>query len=321
MHEKQQKQDIYEQITGAIIAAIEEGAPTYEMPWHTLATPINAATRKAYRGINTLTLWCIGRKRCYATQEWATYRQWSEMGAQVRRGERSASVVFWKFLESSDDAVEEVQESTANSRRIPLAREYHVFNAAQVEGYVPQPEVRLAESERIDHAERFFRALPGVVRHGGDRAFYSPATDEIQIPAFEQFKSAAAYYSTLAHEHTHWSGASRLSATIDSENRDEAVAADARGDPPALLTRTSNLPKRDTASATTASASSATRRSASTNQAVRRRPSGPVASGTSPAAGRWRPQVTTSAPAARKARTTPRPMPRLPPVTTTTDPV
>ena len=208
MHEKQQKQDIYEQITGAIIAAIEEGAPTYEMPWHTLATPINAATRKAYRGINTLTLWCIGRKRGYATQEWATYRQWSEMGAQVRRGERSASVVFWKFLESSDDAVEEVQESTATSRRIPLAREYHVFNAAQVEGYVPQPEVRLAESERIDHAERFFRALPGVVRHGGDRAFYSPATDEIQIPAFEQFKSAAAYYSTLAHEHTHWSGAS-----------------------------------------------------------------------------------------------------------------
>lgn len=208
MNEKQQRHDIYEQITDAIIAAIEEGAATYEMPWHTLSTPINAATRKAYRGINTLTLWCIGRKRGYATQEWATYRQWNEMGAQVRSGERSASVVFWKFLESSGDGGDELQDSILTSRRIPLAREYHVFNAAQVDGYVAQAGGKLAESERIDDAERFFKALPGVVKHGGDRAYYSPATDEIQMPAFEQFKTAAGYYGTLAHEYTHWSGTS-----------------------------------------------------------------------------------------------------------------
>ena len=225
MNEKQQKHDIYEQITGAIIAAIEEGTATYEMPWHTLSTPINAATRKAYRGINTLTLWCIGRKRCYATQEWATYRQWSEMGAQVRRGERSASVVFWKFLESSDDAVEEVQESTATSRHIPLAREYHVFNAAQVEGYVPQPDWRLAESERITNAERFFNALPGVVKHGGDRAYYSSVTDEIQIPPFAQFKSAAGYYGTLGHEYTHWTGTpGRLSRDLSGRFGDTSYS-------------------------------------------------------------------------------------------------
>ncbi len=209
MEDRQQKQDIHEQITGAIIAAIEEGAATYEMPWHAVSTPINAATRKPYRGINTLTLWCIGRKRGHATQEWATYRQWSEIGAQVRRGERSASVVFWKFRESGEEVDDEATETGKANHRVALAREYHVFNAAQVDGYVPVSTPQLAETERLENAEHFFDTLPGVVNHGGDRAFYSPATDEIQMPAFAQFKSAAGYYGTLGHEYTHWAGAAK----------------------------------------------------------------------------------------------------------------
>jgi antirestriction protein ArdC len=48
------KADVYEQITNAIVSAIEEGADKYEMPWHALSTPLNAINRKPYRGVNVL---------------------------------------------------------------------------------------------------------------------------------------------------------------------------------------------------------------------------------------------------------------------------
>src|ERR1700758_4541666 len=91
-----QKQDVYAQITAALIDAIEQGAGRYEMPWHSLSAPVNALNHKPYRGINIVMLWAAAQKRAYSSNEWATYRQWEEIGAQVRKGERSTIVVFWK---------------------------------------------------------------------------------------------------------------------------------------------------------------------------------------------------------------------------------
>lgn len=168
MNSSQTKPDIYEQITNGIIAAIEAGAATYEMPWRTLSTPINASTRKPYQGVNTLCLWCLARKHHDSSQEWVTYRQWSELGAQVRRGERSATVVFSKFFDGSErsDAGDEMDSSDDSSmlhKYRCFARAYHVFNAGQVEGYTPTATPTLPESGRIENAERFFQSLPGVV--------------------------------------------------------------------------------------------------------------------------------------------------------------
>jgi antirestriction protein ArdC len=61
-------------------------------------------------------------------------------------------------------------------------------------------------AERIDHAEKFFGALGATIRHGGNRAFYSIATNAIQMPAFVSFQDADSYYTTLAHECIHWTG-------------------------------------------------------------------------------------------------------------------
>lgn len=82
------KVDAYEQITNAIVSAIKEGADKYEMPWHALSIPLNATSRKPYRGVNVLMLWATAQKRAYTSNEWATYRQWQEAGAQVRKGEQ-----------------------------------------------------------------------------------------------------------------------------------------------------------------------------------------------------------------------------------------
>jgi antirestriction protein ArdC len=55
--------DVYTRVTNQIIEAIEAGAESWTMPWHAsdvpFSMPINAATGKAYRGINVISLWAI----------------------------------------------------------------------------------------------------------------------------------------------------------------------------------------------------------------------------------------------------------------------
>jgi antirestriction protein ArdC len=214
------KADVYEQITNAIVSAIEEGAEKSEMPWHALSTSLNAINRKPYRGVNVLMLWATAQKQAYTSNEWATYRQWQEVGAQVRKGERSTTVVFWKLYDRSEDQQED--SDVLEDRPRCFARCYHIFNARQVDGYVPQVAEQLPESARIENAEHFFASLPAVIKQGGDRAFYSPNGDFIQMPSFTQFKSPEGYVSTMCHELGHWSGAvSRLNRDLLGRFGDE----------------------------------------------------------------------------------------------------
>src|SRR5439155_9518281 len=65
------------------------------------------------------------------------------------------------------------------------------------------------------------------VRHGGNRAYYSPSSDHIQMPPFQAFTEGPAYYSTLAHEHTHWTGkADRCDRQLGKRFGDNAYAAE-----------------------------------------------------------------------------------------------
>src|SRR5262249_49952170 len=132
----QQTPDIYTKVTRQIIEAMERGAEGYRMPWHVTGAdcfaPVNVASRRPYRGINVLLLWLLAGQHGYTSGEWATYNQWQELGAQVRKGEKAALIVFWKISERGRDETDD-QEEPASNRAI-LARGYHVFNAAQVDG-------------------------------------------------------------------------------------------------------------------------------------------------------------------------------------------
>ena len=225
MSSNQSKPDVYEQVTAALIAALEEGAGQYQMPWHALSRPINAGSRKQYRGINILLLWAAAQKQNYNSNEWGTYRQWSELGGQVRKGERSTMIVFWKFFETNKETEESPEEPKENVGSRCMARAYHVFNAAQVDGAPRRDEHSLPESERIANAEAFFQSLPGIVQFGGDRAYYSIDKDIICMPPFSQFKTAKGYYSVLSHEYAHFCGAaSRLNRDFSGRFGDQSRA-------------------------------------------------------------------------------------------------
>jgi antirestriction protein ArdC len=199
---------LFERITAQIIAGIESGLGRYEMPWHrwgnTLNQPINAITGRPYRGANVLQLWFAAELERSSCGRWATLRQWSAAGGKVRKSERATPVIFWKTTRASSDKPD--KEADRSPRLI--GRCYHLFNEAQVENVQSrEQESRLSPDQRFAASESFIAALGADIRPGGDRAFYSPASDQICLPNFEQFRDPLSYYAVASHELVHWSGA------------------------------------------------------------------------------------------------------------------
>src|SRR6478609_3982687 len=156
------KRDVYATVTAQIINAIEQGAGTWRMPWHTSGrfafSPINVESRKPYRGINTVCLWAAAQAKEYERGEWATYQQWQDRGAQVRKGEKATLVVFWKFADNATET-DDGDDTPKSGSRLLFTRGYSVFNAAQVDGYTPKADADTPIEQRIEHAEVFFSRI------------------------------------------------------------------------------------------------------------------------------------------------------------------
>jgi antirestriction protein ArdC len=224
------QRDLYRKVTDAIINAIEQGVGSWRMPWHTSGkfafSPINVASRKPYRGINTLCLWAAAQAKGYERGEWATYQQWQERGAQVRKGEKATLVVFWKFANATSET-EDGEDTPRSGSRLLFTRGYSVFNAAQVDGYTPKADPETPIEQRSQAAEQFFSRIRARIVHQGNRAYYSPADDTITLPPFGAFFTPVDYYSTRAHETAHWtSPAGRCDRQLGKRFADNAYSVE-----------------------------------------------------------------------------------------------
>ncbi len=199
--------NVYEQVTARIIELLETGSIPWKKPWLSNDGPMNLISKKSYRGINSFLLNCSP----YSSQYWLTYRQAAERGGQVRRGEKSTSVVFWKWLDCKMPPGEEDNEATG---KVPLLRYYNVFNLDQIDGMDPPVEEQSDNPfSPIEQAEQVINNMPHrpLIQYGGDRACYSPTLDCIKLPKQGAFKSPEEYYSTAFHELSHATGhSSRL---------------------------------------------------------------------------------------------------------------
>jgi antirestriction protein ArdC len=200
--------DHYQDVTDRIIAALEAGTPPWRRPWDPdkaggPAVPRNAATGQRYRGINTLILGMSSLAFTSGDPRWATYKQSEERGWQVRKGEHGTTGFFFRRLEIRDDTKPEDDEDSV--RRIPLLRAFTLFHASQIDGipdYVP-PTIEEAPWRAPEAAEIIIANSDAVVRFGGDRAFYSPTTDHIQMPPQSAFATSQWFCGTLMHECCH----------------------------------------------------------------------------------------------------------------------
>lgn len=222
-----ERADVYTRITNEIIAAIEQGPGEWRAPWHhdgsSIARPINLSSSRRYRGINTLALWVAAMNSGYADGLWGTYRQWADVGAQVRKGEKATTVVFWKQFEAGEEDLPDDEDGRVRM----FARAFSVFNVAQVDGFTPAPITALPESERHAHAEAFIGNLGMETIFGGTEAFYRPSTDTVHMPNFECFRDAAAFYGVWLHEHGHGTAAKhRLDRDLSGRFGSAAYAAE-----------------------------------------------------------------------------------------------
>jgi antirestriction protein ArdC len=201
--------DVYAIVTEKIINLLESGIVPWRKPWTSTGLPRNLVSKKPYKGVNYFLLSATK----YLSPFWLTYRQAAELGGNVRKGEESTIVVFWK-VEGSKRSNEnlEVEETDAKNRRRFLLRFYRVFNLEQCE--LPQavldklPKIETYQHDPIEAAERIIANMPNPpeIQFAGSKAFYSPITDRITLPPRELFSSAEEFFGTLAHEASHASG-------------------------------------------------------------------------------------------------------------------
>ena len=204
----------YDKITEQMIAMLDEGVAPWRRPWTALGiAPKSLSTGRAYRGINHLMLAFTADVKGYHSPHWGTYRQIAALDGQVRRGEKSTSVVLWTQIEDRRAKTTEGEETPSRW----IVKAFNVFNAEQAEWPEgKQPEVpEVAERDEFDIVgdaeaivQRYIDHNPSgpSLTYGGDRAYYRPSADAIRVPERSQFDGAAEFYSTLFHEFGHSTG-------------------------------------------------------------------------------------------------------------------
>ncbi|MEI8194334.1 MAG: zincin-like metallopeptidase domain-containing protein, partial [Phycisphaerae bacterium] len=210
--------DLYAEITQQIIAMLDKGV----VPWRSpilgqgkAGFPKNLDSGKPYRGVNVFLLAFTAYLKGYGSSYWLTFNQAKASGGSVKKGEKSAMVVFWKQYEVED-------RQTGMKKQVPVMRFYRVFNAEQCDGikprdaavYVPTPFEAIAAAEALVKGY----ANGPAIEHGGQQAYYRPSSDTVKIPEPSRFSSNEEYYSTLLHELSHSTGIkSRLDRGLDTD--------------------------------------------------------------------------------------------------------
>ena len=210
---KNERTDIQQQITDLMIEKLEKGglAP-WVCPWTKTgeqAIPYNWMTKNSYSGMNILILWMRAMECGFTRNAWLTFKQASELGGRVRKGEKAVQCIFFKPVEVKNKDAKDGEEET---RKYLCMKTFSVFNLDQVEGLenLPSEPVQREYDEKeavtaIEALASTYCANTGLqVRFGGDRAYYAPALDLIRLPT--TFHSGNGYAATYAHELVHSTG-------------------------------------------------------------------------------------------------------------------
>ena len=229
--EEKPRADVYARITDRIVADLERGVRPWIRPWNA-ANSAGRVTRPLrsngmlYQGINVVLLWSEAVSRGFASSTWMTFKQSLELGGHIRKGETGTMVVYAnKIIKTeTDDKGDDVE------RTVPFLRAYTVFCVDQIDGLPDQYYTSVAPStppeRRLAHADAFFANIGATIRHGGDKAYYAPSLDLVQMPPFESFRDAESYTATLAHECVHWTApAHRVNRDLSRYAKDRSERA------------------------------------------------------------------------------------------------
>jgi antirestriction protein ArdC len=191
------KNKSYDRITERIVSLLTQGTVPWHKPWQIkTGMPRNLITQKPYRGINVFLLMAMN----YKSPNWITLRQANLLGGQIKPGEKSCPVVFWKPMKVKE-------KETGEEKKIPFLRLYHVFNVTQCIGLknIPQADDSAFVETRPAEIVAKMPQAPAI-KHGMAMAAYSPVNDVVNMPDRVRFDAEDNYHATLFHELVHSTG-------------------------------------------------------------------------------------------------------------------
>ena len=210
--------------TKKILAQLEKGTIPWRKPFNsshkTVSMPQNLKTNTKYSGFNWLQLFCEREEKQYKSPYWLTAKQATELNGYVRKGEHGTPIIWANTTtqiccqacgkaekKSGARACSTCKSKNLQPEQRASWRYYLVFNLDQIEGIdCPQSTERPVDWDPMNDAERFIKKSGARIQAGGDRAYYSPTFDYIQVPLKADFNSQSGYYATVLHELGHWTG-------------------------------------------------------------------------------------------------------------------
>jgi antirestriction protein ArdC len=190
------KTDIYAKVTNLILNQLRQGVIPWRKSWKTFY-PQNFVSKNGYQGINFILLSMLD----FASPFFLTFNQAKKLGGNVLKGSTGQPIVFWKIINGfKEDANGDIKNSHA-----PFIKNSTVFNLTQTDLYKEEEPQQL---EVRPNAEELLNSLSFIpeIKHGKNRAYYSPTLDFISVPPQKDFDGVDEYYSTLFHEVIHSTG-------------------------------------------------------------------------------------------------------------------
>lgn len=211
--------DIYAEVTARIIADLEAGIAPWARPWDrsaggdsAAAMPRNAATKRPYSGVNVLILWGAAQAHGFTSSRWLTFNQARDAGGCVRKGSKGTTIVY-----ASTFVPEAEKAKGDDARAVAYLKRFTVFNLDQIDGcdHLRGTDAPMTPRQQHEAGEALIAASGIDFRIGGDKAFYVPAHDFVQVPPQQAFRDQINFYRTAFHELGHATGhASRLGRNI-----------------------------------------------------------------------------------------------------------
>ena len=214
---------IIDKIVDMVIEGLENGTVPWRKTWKGIA-PMNAFSEREYKGFNIFYLSFVCDWKGYSFPLFGTYKQISDAGGNVKKGEKSYPIVYWKITEEKDKTVSEEEHKTKPEKRFTPFY-YNVFNLDQTDGIDIQKytaQFSTKNNNSLDMCEKVINCMPHpphIVHKESARAFYRPSMDVVNVPEINYFEGSEAYYATTFHELGHSTGhTSRLNRFQDNDS-------------------------------------------------------------------------------------------------------
>lgn len=200
------------ELTERLLGEMEQGELPWTQGWKTGGTrPYNPVTKAVYKGNNRIRLMLAAHFEQFQDNRWVTFAQAKEKGWSVKKGEKGMLCEKWIFEEKKtiEDPVTGEKETVYEELEHPKVNYFILFNADQVEGIPKKEEIPLLpRDDQLELADQLVRSsvCPVIENANETQAYYSPALDEVHLPARDYFYSTGEFLATAIHEMGHSTG-------------------------------------------------------------------------------------------------------------------